>query len=134
MHATPPPGSMQQLYVASLLANFFDAGWAIQVLVSDMDRAQYEASRLARPEIERHLRAMADSAQALPEEVRTLMPKVDWAAWAALGARLPPKDDAARAQVWTVISVWLPPDGQALRGYRARLPEWWRFTVKPAAD
>lgn len=124
---------MQQLFVASLLANFFDAGWAIQVLLGDMDRTQYEASRLARPEIERHLRTMADSAQALPEEVRALMPKVDWAAWAALAARLPPQDDAARAKVWTVISVWLPPDGQALRAYRARLPEWWRFTTGPGA-
>ena len=53
---------MHGLYVASLLKGFFDAGWAIQVLLSDMDRAQYQASRLARPEIERHLLTMSDCA------------------------------------------------------------------------
>lgn len=119
---------MQQLYVASLLANFFDAGWSIQVLLGDMDRAQYEASRLARPEIERHLRTMADSARALPEAVRAQMPKVDWSAWAALTDELPPHSEAARARVWTVLSTWLPPAGAELRRYRARLPALWAFS------
>ena len=118
---------MQQLYVASLLANFFDAGWSIQVLLGDMDRAQYEASRLARPEIERHLKTMADSARALPEDVRAQMPKVDWSAWAALTDGLPPHSEAARARVWTVLSTWLPPAGAELRWYRARLPGLWAF-------
>ncbi len=119
---------MQQLYVASLLANFFEAGGSIQVLLGDMDRAQYEASRLARPEIERHLKTMADSAQALPDEVRAQMPKVDWPAWAALATLVPPCDEAARAQVWTVLSRWLPPAGLELRRYRARLPGLWAFS------
>ena len=66
------------MLTAALLANFFDAGWAIQVLVSDMDSHQYFASRLARPEIEKHLRTMVNSAKALPPEVRAQMPMVDW--------------------------------------------------------
>lgn len=126
----PPPGdTMQRMVVASLLANFFDAGGAIQVLLGDMDRRQYEASRLARPEIERHLRTMADSAAALPEDVRAQMPRVLWADWAGLAALLPPRDEATRMRLWQVLSEWLPPAGAALRRYRARLPALWAFRL-----
>jgi hypothetical protein len=44
------------LHVAPLLANFFDAGGANQVLVGDASQAQYQASRLARTEVEKCLR------------------------------------------------------------------------------
>jgi uncharacterized protein with HEPN domain len=117
------------LYVASLLANFFEAGWSIQVLVGDADQAQYEASRLARPAVEKHLRHMADFAAALPEHVRVQMPKVDWQNWVELGEHLPPRDARDRALVWTAIHAWLPPDGQALRRYRRQLPDLWHFKL-----
>lgn len=117
------------LYIASLLANFFEAGWAIQVLVGDASRAQYEASRLARPEVEKRLRHMADTARDLPEDVRGQMPRVDWESWVELGEHLPPRDAQARALVWTVIDAWLPPAGQELRRYRRQLPELWRFEM-----
>jgi uncharacterized protein with HEPN domain len=117
------------VYVASMLANFFEAGWSVQVLVGDADQAQYEASRLARPEAEKHLSHMAAIAGTLPEAVRELMPKVDWQSWAELGDYLPPKDAHARALVWTVIHAWLPPHGQALRRYRRQLPQLWRFKL-----
>lgn len=117
------------IYVASLLANFFEAGWAIQVLVGDAGRRQYETSRLARPEVEKHLRNMAASARALPEDVREQMPKVDWQSWAELGDFLPPKNAHARDLVWTAIDVWLPQTGLELRRYRRRLPALWRFTL-----
>lgn len=122
------PGS--DLYVASLLANFFEAGWSVQVLVGDADQAQYEASRLARPEAEKHLRHMSDIARALPEDVRAQMPKVDWQNWVDLGDYLPPQDAHARALVWAAISAWLPPDGAALRRYRRQLPDLWRFKLE----
>lgn len=118
-----------ELYVASLLANFFEAGWAIQVLVGDASRAQYEASRLARPAVEQHLRTMTRSAQALPPAVREHMPKVDWQSWGELGALLPPRDEAARTMVWTVIDAWLPPAGRELRFYRRQLPWLWQFRI-----
>lgn len=117
------------LYVASLLGNFFEAGWAIQVLVGDADQAQYEASRLARPEVEKHLRSMADTARDLPEDVRAQMPRVDWESWIALGEHLPPRDARARALVWTAIDAWLPPAGLELRRYRRQLPQLWRFEL-----
>jgi len=117
------------LYVASLLANFFEAGWAVQVLVGDANQAQYEASRLARPAVEKHLRTMADTARALPDSVRERMPKVDWQSWEELGAYLPPRDHAARALVWTAIDAWLPPAGLELRRYRRQLPQLWRFKL-----
>jgi uncharacterized protein with HEPN domain len=115
------------LYVSSLLANFFEAGWSIQVLIGDADQAQYESSRLARPEVEKHLRQMVGIAEALPEHVRMQMPKVDWQSWMDLSAHVPPQNAHDRALVWTAINVWLPPDGQALRRYRRQLPELWRF-------
>jgi uncharacterized protein with HEPN domain len=117
------------LYVSSLLANFFEAGWSIQVLVGDADQAQYEASRLARPEAEKHLANMAAIAQALPESVRALMPKVDWQSWIELGDYLPPKDAHARSLAWTAIHAWLPPAGAAMRRYRRELPDLWRFKI-----
>ena len=57
------------------------------------------------------------------------MPRVDWPAWEALGASLPPLDDAARALLWTVLSTWLPPAGLELRRYRASLPQLWAFQL-----
>lgn len=115
------------LYVASLLASFFEAGWSVQVLVGDADQAQYESSRLARPEVEKHLATMSAIARSLPEDVRDLMPKVDWQGWMDLGDYLPPHDAQARALVWTVIEAWLPPAGRELRRYRQQLPQLWSF-------
>lgn len=117
------------MYVASLLANFFEAGWAIQVLVGDANQQQYENSRIARPEVEKHLRDMAQTASALPEDVRAQMPKVDWQSWMELGEHLPPQDAHARALVWTAIHAWLPPAGLELRRYRQQLPQLWRFKL-----
>lgn len=117
------------IFTASLLANFFEAGWSIQVLLSDMDRVQYEASRLARPHIERHLKTMSDSARALPEDVRHLMPRVDWQSWEELGEHLPVRNDADQTLVWVAIRDWLPPAGAELRRYRRQLPDLWRFQL-----
>ncbi len=120
---------LNELYVASLLKGFFEAGWSIQVLLGDADQAQYEQSRLARPRIEMHLKHMTDAAKALPEEVKALMPKVDWESWAELGEHVPPRSAHDRSLVWTAIDVWLPPAGAALRRYRRELPELWRFKL-----
>jgi uncharacterized protein with HEPN domain len=117
------------LYVASLLANFFEAGWAIQVLVSDANQAQYESSRLARPEVEKHLRHMAEIARSLPEDARQQMPKVDWDSWMELADIVPPQDARQRALVWAVIHAWLPVTGQELRRYRRQLPQLWSFKL-----
>lgn len=118
-----------ELYVASLLANFFEAGGSVQVLLSDMDRAQYEASRLARPAIEHHLRTMVDSAAALPPKVRDQMPQVDWQSWEDLGAHLPPNGPADRDRVWAALAHWLAPAGRELRRYRQQLPQLWRYRL-----
>ncbi len=117
------------LYVASLLAGFFEAGWSIQVLVGDADRPQYEGSRLARPQVEKHLRTMVNVAGALPQDVRDLMPKVDWDSWVELGQHLPPQSEHDRALLWTAIDAWLPPAGAALRRYRLQMPQLWRFNL-----
>jgi len=116
-----------EIYVASLLAGFFEAGWSVQVLLGDMDRAQYEASRLARPAIQKHLRTMATTAASLPGDVREQMPKVDWQSWEDLGEHLPPRSPADRDLVWTVLEHWLPPQGGELRRYRQQLPGLWRY-------
>lgn len=119
--------SAQQIFNASLLTGFFEAGWSIQVLLGDMDRRQYEASRLARPEIERHLLTMSNCARDLPPDLRARMPRVDWSAWVELASSLPPVKDLDRAKIWTVISEWLPPAGAEMRRYRAQMPELWAF-------
>lgn len=118
---------MPALFTAALLANFFEAGWSIQVLVGDMDRKQYFASRLARPEIEKHLRTMVDSAKSLPPEVREQMPKVDWEAWVELEPALACSTETQRDLVWVVIEKWLPPTGHHLRQYRSQRPELFAF-------
>ncbi|WP_018412278.1 ribonuclease HepT family protein [Methyloversatilis thermotolerans] len=117
------------MLTAALLANFFEAGWSVQVLLGDMDRSQYLSSRLARPQIEKHLRTMAETAGALPEEIRRQMPNVDWASWAALASALPPNNAARMDRVWTAITEWLPPTGLAMRQYRFRMPELFAFRL-----
>jgi uncharacterized protein with HEPN domain len=119
----------QDMYVASLLAGFFEAGWSIQVLVGDADRPQYEGSRLARPQVEKHLRTMVNVAAALPQAVRDQMPKVDWDSWVELGQHLPPRSEHDRALLWTAIDAWLPPAGAALRRYRLQMPQLWQFNL-----
>jgi uncharacterized protein with HEPN domain len=129
---TPSTGehfALTDMLTAALLANFFDAGWAIQVLVSDMDSHQYFASRLARPEIEKHLGTMIASAKALPPEVRAQMPMVDWPAWIALEDALPCTDETQRQRVWTAIENWLPPTGRHLRQYKQQMPELFVFRL-----
>jgi uncharacterized protein with HEPN domain len=125
----PPMAPAQDLYVASSLANFFEAGWSVQVLVGDATQAQYEASRITRPEAEQHLRHMAEIARALPHEVRAQMPKLDWQSWMELGEHLPPRNAHDRALVWTAITAWLPDSGATLRRYRRQLPALWRFKL-----
>lgn len=115
------------MLTAALLANFFEAGWAIQVLLSDMDSAQYFASRLARPEIEKHLRTMVNSARALPPEIRQRLDKIDWDAWVTLESALPCADEHQRQQVWTALAEWLPVTGHHLRQYKRQMPEVFEF-------
>lgn len=117
----------QRMYVAGLLNGFFEAGWSIQVLLGDMDEAEFRASRLARPAILDHLRTMSSCARELPAPVREQMPDVDWATWAALDSVLPPRSPAQEQQVWSVLQHRLAPAGQALRSYRRRLPGLWRL-------
>jgi len=117
------------MYVAALLANFFDAGHSVQVLLGDMDRAQYFASRLARPTIEKHLRTMSETAAALPTETRDQLAKVDWQAWIDLGPMLDCSTPDKRDAVWIAIEKWLPPAGLYLRQYRAKLPELFAFKL-----
>ncbi len=119
--------SADQLVVSSLLKSFFEAGWAIQVLLGDADRPTYEASRITRPQAEHHLKTMVDVAGALPAEVRQLMPQMDWDSWIELGQHLPPRTAHDRDLIWTAISVWLPPAGAVMRRYRRELPQLWRF-------
>ncbi|WP_085314786.1 hypothetical protein [Derxia lacustris] len=117
------------MYVAALLANFFEAGHAIQVLMGDITREQYFASRLARPSIQKHLRTMADSAAALPPETRELLAKVDWQGWIDLGEMLDCSTPDKRDAVWIALEKWLPPAGLYLRQYRARYPELFTFKI-----
>jgi uncharacterized protein with HEPN domain len=117
----------ERMYVAGLLNGFFEAGWSIQVLLGDMDEAEFRTSRLARPAILDHLRNMSGCARELPPSVRDQMPDVDWLAWESLAAVLPPRTHAHEQQVWTVLQHWLGPAGQALRRYRRRLPALWQL-------
>jgi len=121
--------TLTDMLTAALLANFFDAGWAIQVLVSDMDSYQYFASRLARPEIEKHLRTMVNSAKALPPEVRAQLPMVDWTAWIALEDALPCANETQRQRVWIAIENWLPATGRHLRQYKHQMPKLFAFRL-----
>lgn len=118
-----------ELYVAALLGNFFDAGASVQVLLGDMDRTQYENSRLARPAILAHLGVMVDTVRALPAAVRDQMPEVDWQAWEDLGLHLPPRSEGDRRLVWIALSAWMPATGRLLRRYRRQLPALWQYRL-----
>jgi uncharacterized protein with HEPN domain len=120
---------MQNIYAAGLLANFFESGGAVQVLIGDMDQAQYFASRLTRREIERHLRIMNETAAALPEDVRAQLSVVNWQAWIDLSAALPCDSRVQKDIVWHALETLVPITGYHLRHYKAKLPELFRFNV-----
>ncbi|WP_345534676.1 hypothetical protein [Viridibacterium curvum] len=117
------------LYAAGLLANFFDAGWSVQILMGDMDRAQYFASRLTRREIKKHLRIMIDTVSLLPVDVREQMPAINWQAWRELGAALPCLSRAQKDTVWYALETLVPITGYHLRQYRAKLPDLFAFRM-----
>lgn len=117
------------IYAAALLANFFESGWAIQVLIGDVDREQYFASRLTRREIKRHLCIMVETAAALPVEVREQLSNVNWQAWIDLAASLPCLSRAEKDVVWNALETLVPVSGSHLRQYKAKLPQ--LFSFKP---
>lgn len=115
------------MYVAALLANFFEAGHAIQILIGDMTREQYFRSRLTRREIEKQLAAMIATAAELPEAVKKELSDVDWQAWIDLTPMLDCSTREKRDAVWTAIEEWLPPTGFHLRRYRWSKPGLFEF-------
>jgi uncharacterized protein with HEPN domain len=118
------------IYAASLLANFFEAGWAIQVLIGDMDRQQYFASRLTRREIRRHLGIMVETAAALPDEVREKTSDVAWQTWVELEASLDCQTRKQKDAVWAALETLVPVTGFYLRQYKARQPELFSFKLE----
>ena len=121
---------MQNIYAAGLLANFFESGGAVQVLIGDMDSEQFFASRLTRREIERHLRIMVETASALPAEVRAQLSVVNWQAWIDLEAALPCLSRVQREIVWHALETLTPITGYHLRQYKAKQPELFRFSLE----
>lgn len=113
----------------ALLAILEDSGTAILTLAEGLEQEEFFASRLTRDEVLRHLLTLADTAQALPPEVRGRMPEVDWDAWLSLGRELRGKRKADQGALWFGIRSLVPATLLWLRVYHQNLPE--LFDFKP---
>lgn len=118
------------LYSAALLQSIEEAGVGVLTLAEGLSDGELIGSRLTRQEVARQLRILTEAAAALPDEIRTGMPEIDWAGIGAAGSALagpagPALDDAlvfaARALTPATL-MWM-------RIYRQQHPQWFQIAL-----
>lgn len=117
---------------ASLLSIIEEAGVAVLTLTEGLEKDEFLASRLTRPETQRHLKIMGESAASLPPTMRPLLAEVDWSGWQIVARQLGENSDAEQEALWFAVRALVPATLMWLRVYRTNQPE--VFECKPIAD
>jgi uncharacterized protein with HEPN domain len=112
----------------ALLGLMHQLGLDIVTLTEELSEAEFFASRLTRSETLKLLGSMAQTAADIPAEVRLRMPLIDWAAWAALPAKLA-RPAQHPLQIWVAIKELTPMTVQYLNDYRRVQPQ--LFSIVP---
>jgi hypothetical protein len=118
------------MYGAALLKTIEETGTGVLTLVEGLQDSELLASRLTRAEVVRQLRLLAESAMALPIELRGGMPEVDWAGIGAAGKALAGPAGAALDDALVFASQALVPATLMwMRVYKEQHPEWFRMSM-----
>jgi hypothetical protein len=118
------------MYGAALLKTIEETGTGVLTLVEGLQDSELLASRLTRAEVVRQLRLLAESAMALPIELRGGMPEVDWAGIGAAGKALAGPGGAALDDALVFASQALVPATLMwMRVYKEQHPEWFRMSM-----
>lgn len=119
------------MLTAAILGLIEQTGLDIIVLTEGLDDHEFFASRLTRMQTLQRLGSLAETARALPAEIRTLMSEVDWPAWDSLpGALAQPTKNSLR--IWVAAKEWTPLTLQCLHDCKRVHPELFRMTASDA--
>lgn len=119
---------------ASLLSIIEEAGVAVLTLTEGLEKDEFLASRLTRPETRRQLKIMSESAANLPPQTQSLLAEVDWNGWQSVARQLGASDDAAEEALWFALRSLVPATLMWLRVYRKNQPEIFEFKPASATD
>lgn len=122
----PPPGFAYALWVAALLGNLHDAGFAVDTCVAGQDRDSLFSTQLTRQQVLQCLRVMSNSAADLPPAIRALLPDIDWAAFHQLDTLLSARGNQQQA-LWEAMTELVPNTLRALNRYRKHKPTLFSF-------
>jgi uncharacterized protein with HEPN domain len=116
------------MLTGALLGLMRQLGLDIITLTEEIDETEFFASRLTRIETLRLLGGMVQTAADVPVDIRSGMPQIDWAAWAALPEKLghPAQHPL---QIWVAIKELTPTTVHHLNDYRRTQPK--LFSIVP---
>lgn len=115
---TPPAGFGRRLWIAGLLGNLHDAGFAIDTCVAGQDIESLFTAQLTRQQVLQCLRVMIDSVADLPAEVKADLPGIDWPAFARLKPHLAARGRQEQEELWSAMTTLVPVTLRALARYR----------------
>lgn len=123
----PSPGFAYRLWVAGLLSNVHDSGFAVDVCVAGQEPQALFASNLTRQQVLQCLRVMIQNAEDLPQNIKALLPGINWPAFPRLKAKLGAADAQERDELWLAMTTLVPATLRALNRYRKQRPELFSF-------
>ncbi|GAB2182161.1 hypothetical protein DLREEDagrD3_23840 [Denitratisoma sp. agr-D3] len=126
-----PPGFGYQLWVAGLLGNLHDAGFAVDTCVAGQEQDDLFASHLTCQQVLQCLRVMANSAKDLPPAIQALMPGIDWPALRAMESLLAARSSRQRSALWAAMTELVPHTLRSLSRYRKQKPGLFSFRLAP---
>lgn len=125
--AAPPGDFGRKLWVAGLLGNLHDSGFAVDTCVAGQERDALFAAYLTRQQVLQCLKVMINSAEDMPYAVKTEMPAIAWDALIDLRHRLAGRNAEERDVLWAAMTVLVPATLRALNRYRKQHPGLFAF-------
>jgi len=122
-----PQGFGYRLWVAGLLGNLHDSGFAVDTCVAGQEQETLFSSQLTRQQVLQCLKVMAQSAEDVPPAIKALMPGIDWPAFRAILPKLNARNNQEREALWNVMTTLVPITLRALNRYRKHRPELFSF-------
>ena len=126
-HPALPPGFGYYLWVAALLGNLHDSGFAVDTCVAGQEKDALFASQLTRQQVLQCLKVMINSAEDLPPAVKAQLPGIDWPALRSLRVKLGARNSKERDELWEAMTTLVPTTLRALNRYRKHRPELFAF-------
>jgi uncharacterized protein with HEPN domain len=113
----------------AMLGILEEAGTAVLTLSEGLEEEEFFATRLTQQEVSRQIRTIAQTAVAMPEEVKLQLAEIDWAAWSALETQFSSTGGLDRDALWFGVRSLVPAMLMWMRVYRHNQPELFTFTA-----